>query len=110
MKPEQAARKVRKMSDVVQKPETVVKGMALIVSRNAKKNTPVLTGTLRRSITARALSPTRGIVGSNVRYAPFVHNGARGRAGRPFLRQGLEQSRGELEDFLRDFGIELLEG
>jgi phage gpG-like protein len=41
----------------------------------AKKETPVKTGTLRRSITSNPVTPTLGVVGTNVPYAKWVHNG-----------------------------------
>lgn len=41
----------------------------------AKKEAPVKTGTLRRSITSNPVTPTLGIVGANVPYAKWVHNG-----------------------------------
>ena len=41
----------------------------------AKKETPVRTGTLRRSITSNPVTPTLGVVGTNVPYARWVHNG-----------------------------------
>jgi HK97 gp10 family phage protein len=53
----------------------------LIVQRDAKIKAPVDTGRLRASITpevTRGWGGTRGIVGSNVRYAPFVELGTRG--------------------------------
>lgn len=52
----------------------------LIVQRDAKIGAPVDTGRLRASIApevARGWGGTRGIVGSNVKYAPFVELGTR---------------------------------
>ena len=37
------------------------------------------------------------VVGSNVEYADYVHNGTRRMEGRPFLRVGIEQTKGEME-------------
>lgn len=37
------------------------------------------------------------VVGSNVEYADYVHNGTSRMAGRPFLRVGIEQTKGEME-------------
>lgn len=37
------------------------------------------------------------VVGSNVEYADYVHNGTSKTAGRPFLRVGIEQTKGEME-------------
>lgn len=33
------------------------------------------------------------IIGSNVEYAQYVHNGSRGKVGRPFLREGIDQTK-----------------
>lgn len=61
----------------------------LFVERDAKRNSPVDTGRLRGSITSdvtisRGLfgSGVTGIVGSNVKYAPFQENGTGIFAGR----------------------------
>lgn len=37
------------------------------------------------------------VVGSNVEYADYVHNGTSRMEGRPFLRAGIEQTKGEME-------------
>lgn len=37
------------------------------------------------------------VVGSNVEYADYVHTGTSRMAGRPFLRVGIEQTKGEME-------------
>lgn len=52
----------------------------LIVTRDAKINAPVDTGRLRASITPEVSADAeevRGVVGSNVTYAPFVELGTR---------------------------------
>lgn len=52
----------------------------LIVQRDAKINAPVDTGRLRASITPEVRTrgkTVRGVVGSNVQYAPFVELGTR---------------------------------
>jgi hypothetical protein len=41
----------------------------------AKKEAPHKTGTLRRSITTDPPTPTRGVVGTNLPYVKWVHNG-----------------------------------
>ena len=77
------------------------------VETESKRVTPVRTGNLRRSIThAVEDSGRRGIVGTNVRYAPHVHGGARGRPGRPFLTKGLAASRDSIEQWLVEAGNE----
>lgn len=37
------------------------------------------------------------IVGSNVEYAEFVHNGTSKMPGRPFLREGIEQTKDDMQ-------------
>lgn len=52
----------------------------LLVSRSAKINAPVDTGRLRASITPSVTATAdsvKGIVGSNVKYAPYVELGTR---------------------------------
>jgi phage gpG-like protein len=51
----------------------------LMVQRDAKKLAPVDTGRLRASITpsVKGGDPVRGVVGSNVKYAPFMELGTR---------------------------------
>ena len=58
------------------KPEmrTAMQRSTLMVQREAQRETPVVTGTLRRSITTEA-SAERGTVGTNVPYAKAVHDG-----------------------------------
>lgn len=81
------------------------------VEANAKRRTPVRTGTLRRSIATRQEGGgVRGYVGTNVRYARPVHDGTKHMAGRPFLAQGIEDSRGEIERLLQQAGEGYLEG
>jgi HK97 gp10 family phage protein len=64
------------------------------VESAAKARCPVDTGRLRSSITWRIESEhdgVVGIVGTNVEYAIYVHQGTRRMAGRPFLLEGLKQ-------------------
>lgn len=52
----------------------------LVVDRDAKKNAPVDTGRLRASITPEVTTQgeiVKGVVGSNVKYAPYVELGTR---------------------------------
>lgn len=46
------------------------------------------------------------IIGSNVNYAEFVHNGTSKMRARPFLREGIDNTREEMEKAVR----EILEG
>lgn len=64
--------------------------LAVLVETGAKTRCPVDTGRLRSSITWRLeSSPLTAIVGTNVSYAIFVHEGTRYMPGRPFLTDAL---------------------
>lgn len=84
--------------------------VVLTVEGNAKRVTPVDTGTLRRSLYSKVETPERGVVGSNVNYARFVHDGTSKMAGRPFLQQGLEASRDAIDQLMREAGEAFLQG
>ena len=72
---------------------------------NSKIRTPVKTGLLRRSETTRIeRGGMRGFLGTNVQYAPFVHNGTRFMAARPFFTQGIEDSRAVINRALQELG------
>lgn len=63
----------------------------------AKARCPVDTGRLRGSINWRIETDSKGlvaIIGTNVSYAIYVHEGTRYMAGRPFLLEGLRQALG----------------
>lgn len=60
--------------------ENAMRKATLIVERDAKRYAPVDTGRLRSSITPQVVTQSKtvkGIVGSNVVYAPFVEDGTR---------------------------------
>jgi len=61
---------------------------ALLVERDAKRNCPVKTGRLKRSI-SHIIEKDKAIVGTNVEYAKYVEGGTRRMAARPFLRKAL---------------------
>ena len=47
----------------------------LLVETDAKKLCPVDDGQLRQSITSELINNNNGAVGTNVEYAPYVHQG-----------------------------------
>lgn len=56
----------------------------LVVEAAAKREAPVKTGTLRRSITSRVeRGGDRGVIGTNLRYARPVHEGSKPHTIRP---------------------------
>jgi HK97 gp10 family phage protein len=75
--------------------------IGLKAETHAKAGCPVDTGRLRNSITHVLVSDTMVVIGTNVEYAPYVHEGARGRAGVPFLRNAAQNHKDEYERILR---------
>lgn len=85
----------------------------LIAEGASKKQTPVKTGNLRRSETSRVQGGgmrIQGIVGTNMQYARFVHNGTRRMKARPFFDNGLAASRGQIVSVLQDAAASFLAG
>lgn len=76
-----------------------IKQYAILTERYSKQVTPVDTGRLRSSINT-LLYPTRqmAVVGTNVEYARFVHEGTRKMRGRPFMKFGQEYAGRRLTD------------
>ncbi len=63
---------------IVQDTAVHMKKACLVVERDAKINCPVDMGVLRASITSDVMidiSGIEGVIGSNLAYAPYVHNG-----------------------------------
>jgi HK97 gp10 family phage protein len=64
-----------------------VKASTLDVQARAQAVVPVRTGTLRRSLhSVFEAGGLRGIVGTNLQYAPMVEFGTRHMSARPYLR------------------------
>ena len=90
--------------------ELVMQKILFVALANSQQLTPVRTGTLRRSETTRMeAGGERGYLGSNIRYAPFVHNGTKYMAARPFFEEGIEDSRDRILDILAQAGAGHLE-
>jgi len=95
----------RKINETPLPTEVAMQTIVHAVLANSKIRTPVKTGLLRRSETTRIeRGGMRGFVGTNVQYAPFVHNGTRFMAARPFFIQGIEDSRGAIDKALQELG------
>lgn len=85
--------------------ERLMTQLLFIVLANSQKRTPVRTGTLRRSETTRTEAQgTRGFIGTNVVYAPFVHYGTRRQTAQPFFEQGASDSRTQINALLAKTG------
>lgn len=81
--------------------EPAMQRITLIALANSQRRTPVRTGNLRRSETARVeAGGLRGFVGTNVVYGPFVHRRV------PFFRQGIDDSRSAIEHELQKLGAD----
>lgn len=69
---------------------------AVRVERTAKHLAPVRTGLLRSSITWRMDKDSRGlfaVVGTSVKYAPYLELGTMYMSARPYLRPALRDAR-----------------
>jgi len=74
----------------------------LLVERYAKLAAPVDTGRLRASITPVVVSSAgevKGIVGSNVVYAPYQELGTKKMKAHPYLRPAFERARQQIIGF-----------
>lgn len=132
MKPEELAKRFEE--------EQLNKGRLLqqigfTVEGNVKRETPVKGGHLRRSITSDVQEArSRVVVGTNLDYALFVHEGTKahtivarrkralfwegaghpvrsvrhpGTKANPFMERGLDRSRGAIDRLAEDAGYEL---
>jgi HK97 gp10 family phage protein len=73
---------------------------AILIENAAKSRAPVDTGRLRSSVTHDS-DETGAVIGTNVEYAPMVHNGTRYQQPQPFLVDGLQQSIAALQGIYR---------
>lgn len=77
--------------------EAVEQGV-IMVEADAKLLSPVLTGTLKRSIThdvEQSESITKGTVGTNVEYAIFAEK------SKPFLEPAVDMNINEIQELIR---------
>ena len=107
--------------------EPALEKACLVVENSAKKNCPVNDGQLRQSIT-HVVEGTKGEVGSNVEYAPYVEIGTgiystegtgrqtpwtykdakgewhttRGMEAQPFLKPALEENRSKILECFKE--------
>lgn len=79
--------------------EAVMTKITLLLLGNAQKQTPVKTGTLRRSeVTHVDAGGLRGLVGTNLVYAPFAH------ARVPFFQLAIDEGRSQVNKLMADAG------
>lgn len=104
MKPEELAAKLTP-EKLIQMREQLMSDILNVALANSQKRTPVRTGTLRRSETTQMEAKgTRGFIGTNVKYGPFVHEGTRYMEPRPFFEQGIEDSRAKIDELTQRYG------
>lgn len=75
--------------------------MGLVAEGAAKRICPVDTGRLRNSITHALMGNDSVAIGTNVEYAPYVHEGTSRHKGVPFLTQAAQSNKGRFESILR---------
>lgn len=97
--------------------EPLMHKATLLALRASQPLTPVRTGTLRRSETTRVeTGGLRGWIGSNIVYAPFVHEGTETEDGsvkmaaRPFFAQGIEAATPDIQRLLGEAGDAYMAG
>jgi len=99
----------RRLQSATIERKRVLTAIGFVVEREAKRLAPVRTGTLRRSVTSRVGESGNVVrVGTNLRYAPFVHFGTRYMRARPFLEDALEASRDEIDRLVLEEGGRLI--
>lgn len=81
--------------------ESAMKEAAVLVQDDAKRECPVDTGTLRSSINYTVDGMTASI-GTNVEYAPYVHEGTSKMAGRPFLTSAAEKNKEKIKSLIKE--------
>lgn len=95
-----AIERLRQLDDAAM--DDVVVAAAQLVANDARSKAPVLSGTLRRSITVEVVAPGDVRVGSDVAYARRIEYGfqgadSRGRsyhqAAQPYLRPAFDENR-----------------
>ena len=84
-------------------PKDLLDDIASVQELAVKRRTPVDTGTLQRSIAAR-VSGNVVYVGSDVVYAPYVHEGTQRMEARPFIDEGLEDSLPLVTRMMAEYG------
>ena len=67
----------------------------------AKQLCPVDTGRLRNSITHAQVDEDTEVIGTNVKYAPFVELGTRKQKAQPYLRPAAENHSDEYRNILK---------
>jgi HK97 gp10 family phage protein len=70
---------------------------AFLLENRAKREAPVDTGRLMRSINVRSIAPFKQAVGPHVNYALYVHEGTRFQKANPFLRRAAAAENADIQ-------------
>jgi len=101
---EELQRKLKNISaDMIPTLEKAMRDAAMNVEGRSKELCPVITGTLRRSISSKTEvkgNEVKGIVGANTKYAEAVHEGSSKRAPNPFILNSIIEKEPETLSFL----------
>ena len=101
---EELQRKLSNISkDMLPALEKAMTDAAMVAEGRSKELCPVITSTLRRSISSRAMikgNEVKGIVGANTTYAEAVELGTSKRAPHPYLLPAIEEKQSEIVDIL----------
>ena len=81
--------------------EQGLEAIGLAAEGHAKKETPVVTGRLRNSI-SHAVDDKAAYIGTNVEYAPYVELGSRGRDGKHMLQRAATEHTAEYKRLLEE--------
>lgn len=99
------AKKFRNMGRQTQdRVDQILLKAGFMIERDAKNNTPVDTGRLRSSVSTRLVAANRKSVevGTNVKYARFVHDGTSKVPARPFLTSAMEKNKIKILRLFKD--------
>ena len=89
------------MTAITKAEKSALEEVGFFVEAEAKVRTPVVTGTLKRSITSVVDANDKSVViGTNVEYASSIEKGTSKRKGRPYLTPAVEENESKLKSIL----------
>lgn len=115
MKPEQFAQRMKHVAQEIREPAGLMQKIVLGAEAESKRQASsgpdkaVRTGTWRRSITGRVLTAQKGVVGSNLSYGPFVHEGTKHMRARPAIYDGIQAARPKIVELAHRYGVEVFD-
>lgn len=107
MTPEAFAAKMGRAAAKLRSSAPLMNKVKDVSVRNAKQRAPVRTGALRDSIGGQVTSSSVNMT-ATVPYAAPVEYGTSRMQAQPFLHPGIENSAGEIEGLMQDYGDEVL--